>query len=270
MIYSEDFIKWHHWGYLAAAIICAQIENGSLITIQPPNPTVGQNVLLNVEYEGKIIMMNWYKGSGTSDSMLIVTINPETSALTTGKMFTGREKVMNNGSLLISNLRTSDAGDFTVQLSIPGSFTSETAQLTVNGYGRPPPPIIAVSGGPTQALPVSSYPYLNPTTSESQPKANVNQVLIGAVVGSLTAVFLAVTAVIVYCKKYRKPSQAPVEKPSVDKVSKPQYNEERRLPSIPPRPYQNEGRSNEEHPYEDLSYIYLSSSYHDLNGPPKT
>ncbi|XP_040184884.1 carcinoembryonic antigen-related cell adhesion molecule 16-like isoform X3 [Rana temporaria] len=226
MIYSEDFIKWHHWGYLAAAIICAQIENGSLITIQPPNPTVGQNVLLNVEYEGKIIMMNWYKGSGTSDSMLIVTINPETSALTTGKMFTGREKVMNNGSLLISNLRTSDAGDFTVQLSIPGSFTSETAQLTVNvGYGRPPPPIIAVSGGPTQALPVSSYPYLNPTTSESQPK---------------------------------------------DKVSKPQYNEERRLPSIPPRPYQNEGRSNEEHPYEDLSYIYLSSSYHDLNGPPKT
>lgn len=260
MVYSEDFMKWCHWGYLVAAIICAQIENCSLIKIEPPNPTVGQNALLNVEYEGKILMINWYKGSSIIDSKLIVTLNPETNDPTTGKMFTGREKVMKNGSLLISNLRTSDAGDFTVQLTIPGSFTSETAQLTVN----------AVSGGPTQALPVSSYPPLNPTTSESKPKANVNQVLIGAVVGSITAAFLVVTAVIVYCKKYRKPSQAPVEKPSVDKVSKPQYNENRRLPSTPARPYQNEGGSNEEHPYEDLSYVYLSSSYHDLHGPPKT
>ncbi|XP_077334563.1 uncharacterized protein LOC143975886 [Lithobates pipiens] len=270
MVYSEDFIKWCHWRYLVAAIICAQIENCSLITIEPPNPTVGQNVLLNVDYKGKILMINWYKGSLISDKKVIVTFNPETSDPTTGEMFTGRENVMKNGSLLISNLRTSDAGDFTVQLTIPGSFTSETARLTVN----------AVTVRPTQALPVSSYPHRNTTTSttttttttttESKSKADVNQVLIGAVIGSITAAFLVVTAVIVYFKKYRKPSQAPVEKPSVDKVSKPMYNIDRRLPSTPPHNYQNEGQSNEEHPYEDLSYVYLSSSYHDLNGPPKT
>ncbi|XP_072263214.1 uncharacterized protein [Pyxicephalus adspersus] len=212
-------------------------------------------------------MINWYRGSERKISMLILTSNPASSnQSTTGDMFTGREEVQNNGSLLISNLRASDAGMYTVELTIPGSSIIASIELTVNGVTETPYPV-------TQVQPVSPAPHINSTASE--PKATDNKVLIGVLVGSATAVFLVLAATIVYFKKYRKPVQAPVldiQKPTLEKCPKLHHNEGRRLPSIPPHPpvYQNEDKHNEEHPYEDLAYVYLSSSYHDLHGPPRT
>lgn len=95
---------------------------------------MGQNVLLNVTSTDKILMINWFRGEGTDTSISILTLNPISNFKPTpGKMFTGREEVMTDGSLKISNLSTSDTGIYTLELSIPDSFRTETFQLTVIG-----------------------------------------------------------------------------------------------------------------------------------------
>lgn len=254
MFYREDFVKWYRSGLFLAAILYLQVDKScSAVSIksQPAEPKVGQTVTLLIVYDGKIQMVNWYKGDN-----IIVTYNPDMpSDLTTGNQFNNRMKVLANGSLQISDVVASDSGNYTLKVTIPYSFAESRLLLTVN-------PMASTTSFP---------PHPHPTDGQS--KGGNNSVLIGIIIGSAAAVILVAVASFLWyrrgCNKSKPTSTFNNDKQSEDISSKPPNNFNRRLPSIPrgSTVYQNENniiKENAEHPYTDLAYIYLSGSYLDL------
>ncbi|XP_063776222.1 carcinoembryonic antigen-related cell adhesion molecule 3-like [Pseudophryne corroboree] len=265
MFYGGYFMNWQRWRCLLAALICMQVDRSVsylTITSQPLKPTVGQTVLLNVKYGDAIRDISWYKGERREPSMNILKYTPKPYNTTTyGPMFTGREKIMDNGSLQISNLTTSDSGIYTLVVTTVKSMITDNIQLTVKSAVRSYP----LPGPPTRSpLPLS-------TTVVRLGDNNYNAV-IGIAIGLLAAVIVAVVvAVLLYRRFHRSPKATVCEKPSLNVTYKQQTNKGRRLPSIPRNAptYQNEqaGINDEEHPYTDLTYIYLESSYDNLQRP---
>ncbi|XP_069834589.1 uncharacterized protein [Dendropsophus ebraccatus] len=267
-------VRWPHWGLLVAAILYVQVDKiccQVFITSQPPVPKLGQTVTLRINYSGKILIVNWYK-----DNKIILTYNPEKpSELTTGSQYDNRMKVLADGSLQISNVTSSDAGDYTVQATLPDSFAPAPFHLTVDSATENPP----LNATPTLAPPTRPPPDLPPTDGQS--RGGNNSALIGIVIGSVAAVILVVVLFVLwYKRRCNKSKQTPIymndEPPAISSPGEdisPKWknnNLNRRLPSIPPSitVYQNENcngfEEDKEHPYTDLNYIYVGSSYFDL------
>ncbi|KAG8454049.1 hypothetical protein GDO86_000618 [Hymenochirus boettgeri] len=103
------------------------------ITSVPLKPTTGQTVLLQVGYRGKILNINWYRGRGTANVINILTYSPGSEYNSTpGPQYSGREIVLDDGSLQISNILTNYSGFYTLQLTIPEDYLLEVVELTVD------------------------------------------------------------------------------------------------------------------------------------------
>ncbi|XP_071983205.1 uncharacterized protein [Engystomops pustulosus] len=253
------------WGLFLAVIFCFEVEKSRSeipMKSQPPKPNKGENVTLLFEYGDTINMVNWYRGRERIISKNILSYNPsDPSSVTIGKMHNGRIQVTANGSLEISNVTASDSGNYTLVISSPNTFDSGTYELTVNSHVTVAPP------------------HLKPT--DGQAKDGNTPLIIGVIIGSVVAVILVVAASLIWhrrrgCNKSQETPDSIHEKPTLsspneDMSFKPHKNINRRLPSIPaPTVYQNENNEciqEDEHPYTDLTYIYLSGSYHELQSP---
>ncbi|MEE6461767.1 hypothetical protein FKM82_001397 [Ascaphus truei] len=243
-----------HWippeGECSPALVYSQVERcwGQLsITPQPESPTVGGSVLLSVDYRGKILIINWYRGSAIEDNRNILTHSPGSSyPVTHGLMYTGRETVLDNGSLQISNLLTNYSGAYTLQLSTTGYPLMKTTEITV-------------------------YPASETTVPSAAQPGFRNSVgaVAGIAVGAIVGISLIVAVVIILFKKCHKTSRKPTyepEKPATAEHSSPGdyiQPDVRRLPSIPPlkfpADYENDNHNTEEQPYTELAYDYLST-----------
>ncbi|KAM4706754.1 uncharacterized protein O3C94_000386 [Discoglossus pictus] len=301
MFSRRGSLTWERWGYFLTALICSQFPmswSQVFITLQPPMPTVGQNVLLSVTTNDEILMINWFKGSDTGSNMNILTYNPVRRVPPThGKMYTGRETVVDNGSLLISNLITNDSGFYTVQLTTAINAIVATTELTVlpaNGGGNtailvtpvtpgstvPPLNQPAPNGGGSTLIPItpvipgSAVPPLNQPGDTGTGKSI--GAVVGAAIGGVAAVGLFVTALVMWFKRRsrrtKQESDFESEKPTTGQASKENreytYPDPRRLPSIPPvhiPPDTQITTPDNEHPYMELTYPY-EVLYKDLQG----
>ncbi|XP_063281876.1 uncharacterized protein LOC134566097 [Pelobates fuscus] len=294
------------WRYLLTVLLYSQVEICCslylIITIEPPKPAVGQSVLFLVPYTGELYNVNWYRGKGTGDKISILTHGPGSPyPPTRGPLYTGRETVMDNGTLQISDLMTNYSGFYTVEITTPAGLQYQSIELTV--YADP-----NGDNNPTKAFPKS---YLTTTTQNpksyhtrypqdrpgSQPfKGSYIVIPVGISVGIVIVIGLVISGVIIWKKKCSKKSQEPFYE-EADKTTlatqehiTSKYNLQvisRRLPSVPPFTnsaiYQDSNRNVEgnyvngiksqadsdttsntnedEHPYTDLNYLYTSSAY---------
>ncbi|CAH2300739.1 carcinoembryonic antigen-related cell adhesion molecule 4-like isoform X1 [Pelobates cultripes] len=207
------------WRYLLTVLLYSQVEICcSLylsITIEPPKPAVGQSVLFLVSYTGELYNVNWYRGKGTGEKINILTHGPGSPyPPTQGPLYTGRETVMENGTLQISHLMTNYSGFYTVEITTPAGLQYQSIELTV--YADP-----NGDNNPTNAFP-KSYPATttqNPKSYNardpqdrpgSQPPKGSNIVIpVGISVGIVIVVGLVISGVIIWKKKCCKKSQEP-------------------------------------------------------------
>ncbi|MEE6461770.1 hypothetical protein FKM82_001397 [Ascaphus truei] len=195
------------WGFLLAALVYSQVERcwGQLsITPQPESPTVGGSVLLSVDYRGKILIINWYRGSAIEDNRNILTHSPGSSyPVTHGLMYTGRETVLDNGSLQISNLLTNYSGAYTLQLSTTGYPLMKTTEITVYPASETTVPSAAQPAASETTVPSAAQPGFR----------NSVGAVAGIAVGAIVGISLIVAVVIILFKKCHKTSRKPTYEP---------------------------------------------------------
>ncbi|XP_075441120.1 cell adhesion molecule CEACAM4-like [Ascaphus truei] len=105
-----------------------EVTSGFVIQRIPESPAVGQNVTLKVTgVTGTIQGFSWYKGSGTDSRNQILFYSPSTNTQVPGPQYFSRASPLPDGSLQISDLVTSDRGNYTVQIQ-----TDTQLQYTVS------------------------------------------------------------------------------------------------------------------------------------------
>ncbi|KAM4706758.1 cell adhesion molecule CEACAM8-like [Discoglossus pictus] len=266
MIFRSPSLTWKQWGCLLAVCISSQIEKSCAqisIIPKPENPTVGNSVVLPINYYGEIQIITWFRNRGTIDSMEILTYNPVSrSPPNNGPQYTGRETVLEDGSLRISNLMTNYSGAYTLQITGQNTYVVGTAELTVSH---------------ASANSVSSENPVPPLTNPDTGTGKYIGAVVGAVVGGVAVLGLFIAGLVIYIKKWkRRPTQQPIF--DATKSSTEQTNQTsptvgslqpdmRRLPSIPSHNFPiesrtadeqqiNSGADDYENPYMELTYEY--------------
>ncbi|XP_049643463.1 carcinoembryonic antigen-related cell adhesion molecule 1-like [Suncus etruscus] len=120
--------------------ITAQITVKSV----PPDVAEGNPVLLLVHnIPPKPAKYNWYRND-INESMSIIKfiVNPENT--THGPLYSNRETIYSNGSLLIQNLTKEDSGKYVIQV-ITENFESPTGNGQVHVHALLPQPNITVN-----------------------------------------------------------------------------------------------------------------------------
>ncbi|XP_073426895.1 pregnancy-specific beta-1-glycoprotein 5-like isoform X2 [Dendrobates tinctorius] len=102
-----------------------------IIQLIPDYPTINGSVTLNVmEITPNIGDFTWYKGSKPEIPYGILSfISPNSPVILHGPLYNDRFSAFNNGSLHIKHLRTSDEGNYTVQ--IKKTFENLTVSLII-------------------------------------------------------------------------------------------------------------------------------------------
>ncbi|XP_069057541.1 uncharacterized protein [Pleurodeles waltl] len=178
-----------------------------------------------------------------------------------GPKHTGREVRLQNGSLRITKLRLSDAGDYTVQLMTLGRFMQSTVHLRVSDKRT--------------SVRSTSQPRLARTAGPSALSTGGKGVLAGAFVGAIVGTALLTTTAVLLCKRHRKLSKRrrhqPIPPPRKDleipshrpSVGTDGYVDPREIHAPPHRyetvgPYPPKDQASptpeEEHVYTELEY----------------
>ncbi|XP_070355637.1 cell adhesion molecule CEACAM6-like [Equus asinus] len=83
----------------------------------PTNAAEGKDVLLVVHnLPGNLLGYVWYKGDRVEPKLQIVSYIINTSEITPGTVYSGREKIYADGSLLFHNATPGDTGYYTLQV----------------------------------------------------------------------------------------------------------------------------------------------------------
>ncbi|OCT97135.1 carcinoembryonic antigen-related cell adhesion molecule 5 [Xenopus laevis] len=294
-MFHSSFSVLKPWEYLLSALICIQIEfalSQISITTIPLRPAVGETVLLVVDYKKEILNINWYRGRGTADNINILTHSPGSDFNPTpGPQYTGREKVMDNGTLQISNVMTNYSGAYTLQLTIQEDHLVETQELTVeSGSGNednmPQETTMSIR---------NTFPSLLTTTKMIQHIGRTYYILPVLITTGVVIVsgILLIGVIICQKKKKKRSLKGTVyeTEPGTERAMETsKSSRETRQPAVRwtpypilqdhyPSEYQNSNvavyeevtytndslvPNNAESAYTDLTYIHLSSDYQDF------
>ncbi|XP_053559539.1 uncharacterized protein LOC128649975 [Bombina bombina] len=274
------------WWFLLAVLMYQVEMNWSQLTVisQPLYPTEGQNVLLRVSFSSEIYNINWYRGSNTFYSMNILTYSPG-SDVTHGPNYTGRETVLDDGSLHIRDLLTNYSGVYTLELTTPDYILKRNVDLTVSPASGNRNNMLSTAVPTTQLInsktltPRSIVLFrtksFNEFTTTYITASEKNNIVVGITVGSVVAISLFITGLVIYLKKYKR--KGCVEQVYQDVYLADTVNEitpyseykptdQRSLPSIPlPNTYPTYQNTNseEENHYMGLTK-YSEAAYMDL------
>ncbi|KAM6427836.1 pregnancy-specific beta-1-glycoprotein 11-like [Liasis olivaceus] len=120
---------------LAVLALASSFQTSETIRIVqlPPNPHVGQTVVLNLEDVHFPTTCFWFRGNNQSKDRRILRVEFDAVTLR-GPAYTGREDVWRGCSLMIRNVQASDSGPYTVSLmELRGSaFESAVGHLQVS------------------------------------------------------------------------------------------------------------------------------------------
>ncbi|XP_075047774.1 pregnancy-specific glycoprotein 22-like [Mixophyes fleayi] len=112
--------------------VCINLAGGINIDVIPKVPVPGQTVTLSVTgITGNIRFSTWYKGESTSATDQILNYFPPDTEIRGEKYFPSA-KGQANGSLVITNVNTTFAGFYTVQVQT-NTLQQYSKELTVNG-----------------------------------------------------------------------------------------------------------------------------------------
>ncbi|XP_075047045.1 cell adhesion molecule CEACAM6-like isoform X2 [Mixophyes fleayi] len=126
------------------------------IQLIPQYPVTQESVTLNVTgVTGRILSFIWHKGPYTSVEYQILTYVPHnTSPLLNGTLYFSRARPFPNGSLLISDLHTTDRGNYIVKVQTDKPAQQASVNLTI--YERVSKPKVTAS----TSLPKENCPFI--------------------------------------------------------------------------------------------------------------
>ncbi|XP_078507433.1 cell adhesion molecule CEACAM21-like [Lissotriton helveticus] len=116
--------------------IWTQLTAGQGLWAEVVTAVEGQTATLPASVTTGVFSFNWYRGTATNNTLLIITYVPSSGAQTPGPQSTGRELVLANGSLRLRDLRTSDSGYYTVSATLTNGTqdVGPPRQLTVHEH----------------------------------------------------------------------------------------------------------------------------------------
>ncbi|XP_078506500.1 cell adhesion molecule CEACAM8-like [Lissotriton helveticus] len=127
---------WIHTAWVTSVWVTSLLQcTAAQLSITPDVVTaaVGDNVTLSVRYEGRFRYCNWYRGGGTDAKDQIFGLFDSDAPPFYGSGSTGRESVLPDGSLRITDVQTDHSGNYTVRMRIdPRGLQEATAQLRVH------------------------------------------------------------------------------------------------------------------------------------------
>ncbi|XP_070081709.1 cell adhesion molecule CEACAM6 [Equus caballus] len=104
----------------------------------PTNAAEGKDVLLVVHnLPGNLLGYVWYKGDRVEPKLQIVSYIINTSEITPGTVYSGREKIYADGSLLFQNATPGDTGYYTLQV-IKRTLLTEVGTGQLHVYSETP------------------------------------------------------------------------------------------------------------------------------------
>ncbi|XP_046507062.1 carcinoembryonic antigen-related cell adhesion molecule 6-like [Equus quagga] len=123
--------------------IAAQLTVGSV----PPNGIQGKDILLLVSnLPANRLGYVWYKGDRVEPKLQIASYIINISEITPGTVYSGREKIYADGSLLFQNATPGDTGYYTLQV-IKRTLLTEVGTGQLHVYKPVSKPSIRVSIG---------------------------------------------------------------------------------------------------------------------------
>eukprot|EP00079_Xenopus_tropicalis_P029269 XP_012824547.1 PREDICTED: carcinoembryonic antigen-related cell adhesion molecule 5-like isoform X2 [Xenopus tropicalis] len=280
-MFHSSFSVLKQWRYLLSVLICTLEVGLSQVSISiiPLRPAVGDTVFLVVDYKREILNINWYRGRGTADRINILTFSPGSEFdPTPGPQYTGREKVLDNGTLKISDLMTNYSGAYTLQLTIPDGHSIDTVELTVeSGIGNK-------DNVPEDTSISTSIAFLSLTTTAKsiqdigQTYSTLYVLIITTVTVIVIVIGILVFGIIIWKKRKQRSLNEPVyeDEPrteremetrrSMGETIQPSENLDNNMVVYEEVTFTNNSvvPNNAENPYTDLTYIQLSSDYQDL------
>ncbi|KAJ1133196.1 hypothetical protein NDU88_011493 [Pleurodeles waltl] len=125
-------------------LICGCTSRGAWLCVWPQrtagqgpgagvvDAAVGETVTLTAPVTADILVFYWYRGTAATESQRILSYIVSDPNQTNGPRHTGRESGRPDGSLRITDLRTSDSGIYTVSVTLDsGAATPGSQQLRV-------------------------------------------------------------------------------------------------------------------------------------------
>ncbi|XP_036923693.1 carcinoembryonic antigen-related cell adhesion molecule 21-like [Sturnira hondurensis] len=126
----RGLVAWQGILLAVSLLIFWSPPSTSQLTVVSTNVPEGKDVILNIlNKPDNTRAFMWYKGVGENSGCLIAFTVMHLRKYTNGPAYTGREKVIFDGSLLLEDVTLNDTGDFTV-VAFPQEGKVET------GFGR--------------------------------------------------------------------------------------------------------------------------------------
>ncbi|XP_078509041.1 uncharacterized protein LOC144768902 [Lissotriton helveticus] len=126
---------WIHTVWVTSLFQCTTAQLS--ITPDVVTAAVGDTVTLSVRYEGRLEYVAWFRGGGTRRDDVILSLFGSDPPVN-GPQSTGRESLLPDGSLRITDVQTNHNGTYTVRMyAEPRGPQVAIAQLRV--HGTPPP-----------------------------------------------------------------------------------------------------------------------------------
>ncbi|XP_040590263.1 carcinoembryonic antigen-related cell adhesion molecule 1-like isoform X5 [Mesocricetus auratus] len=137
-------VPWR--GLLLAALLLTYCNSSATaqarLAAVPPNVVVGASVILEIhDLETKIMAYYWYRGPHLHDDKEIVRFIPSRLVNMRGPAHTGREKVYQDGFMLLENVNKNDAGTYTARL-LTMNYDTLVLSLQFQVYAPLPKPNI--------------------------------------------------------------------------------------------------------------------------------
>ncbi|XP_014716534.3 cell adhesion molecule CEACAM1-like isoform X3 [Equus asinus] len=130
---------------LAVSLLTWILPTTAQLTIEsvPSNAVQGKDVLLLVHnLPGNLGAYGWYKGDRVDPDQQIVSYVINTLQTTPGPLYSGRETIYSNGSLLFQNVTQEDTGYYTLQV-FKANFQTEVGMGQLRIYPELTKPNIA-------------------------------------------------------------------------------------------------------------------------------